>query len=307
MKPLRKTLLKALSRVNVDIKKNYKIIRQVQKVTSPPVAKDCDTFDDIILGQDLREIPVRWFIPINLEHSGLILFFHGGGWVSGTVDSYTRVCAQLATATGRKVLSVDYRLAPEFPFPHGLLDCYDVAHHLFIHAHEYGINLEEMILMGDSAGGNLVAALSLLGRDLKTFTYKKQILCYPVTYFYHGPGTPFESVMENGEDYLLTMEKIHDYMDLYVSDIEDRLTPYVSPLLSKSHENLPDTMVITAELDLLRDEGEAYGLLLRRAQNQVKIYRINNALHGFLTHAIAEEERETAWMLINGFLNNEPM
>ncbi len=304
MKPLRKTFLKALSRVNVNIKKNYKLIRTVQRVANPPVAKNCETHDDTFFGADGREIPVRWFVPNSLENTGVILFFHGGGWVSGDVDSYTRVCCELSRETRRKVLSVDYRLAPEFPFPQGLLDCYEVAQHLYTYAEDYQMTKDDLILMGDSAGGNLVAALSLLGRDLKTFTYKKQILVYPVTYFYHGPGTPFQSVMENGEDYLLTMEKIQDYMDLYVSDQEKRLIPYVSPILSSCHENLPETMILTSELDLLRDEGEAYGLLLRQAHNNVSIYRIKNALHGFLTHPLSEEERSTAWMLINDFLES---
>lgn len=303
MKPLRKTLLKALSRVNVDIKKNYKIIRVVQKAANPPIAKNCETYDDQILGVDGEEIPLRWFVPNNLKNGGLLLFFHGGGWVSGDVDSYTRVCCQLATETGQKVLSVNYRLAPEFPFPKGLMDCYHVALHVYTHVLDYDLKKEDMVLIGDSAGGNLVAALSLLGRNLSTFTYEKQILVYPVTYFYHGPGTPFESVMENGDDYLLTAKKIQDYMDLYVGDKEERLIPYVSPLLASNHEDLPKTLILTSELDPLRDEGEAYGLLLRKAQNDVKIYRIKNALHGFLTHPLSDEERKTAWMLINDFLD----
>ncbi len=304
MKPLRKSILKALSRVNVNIKKNYKVIRRVQRVANPPLARNCDTYNDTFYGIDGREIPGRWFVPNNLETQSTILFFHGGGWVSGDVDSYTRMCGQLAMETKGKVLSIDYRLAPEHPFPQGLLDCFEVARHLYKNATDYHLRPEDLILMGDSAGGNLVAALSLLGRDLNSFIFEKQILVYPVTYFYHGPGSPFQSVMENGEDYLLTTEKIQDYMDLYVSEQEKRLIPYVSPLLSSNHENLPKTLILTSELDLLRDEGEAYGLLLRHAYNKVKIYRIKNALHGFLTHPLSEEERSIAWTLINEFISS---
>lgn len=302
MKPVRKTLLKALSRVNVDIKKNYKLIRSVQKIASPPIARNCETFDDYILGPDGRHIPIRWFIPEDITPNGIILFFHGGGWISGDVDSYTIACNELAIESKKKVISVDYRLAPEFPFPHGLMDCYHVAHHFYYNAHKYHVSKEDFVLMGDSAGGNLVAALSLMGRNFSTFKFKTQVLIYPVTYFYHGPGSPFASVIENGEDYLLTSEKIQDYMDLYVKDPEERLIPYVSPLLSSSHKNLPDTLVITSELDPLRDEGEAYGLLLREAGNRVKIFRIKNALHGFLTRVVSDEERQTFWELLNDFL-----
>lgn len=305
MKPLRKNILKALSRVNVNIKKNYRIIRSVQKIVNPPIASNSVTFDEAILGLDGNLIPIRWFIPHNHTKKGIILFYHGGGWISGDVDSYTRACNELAMKTQMKVISVDYRLAPEFPFPHGLLDCYQVALHFYTHAKDYHIEHQDLVLMGDSAGGNLVAALSLLGKNLGKFTFKKQVLIYPVTYFYHGPGTPFTSVIENGEDYLLTAEKIQDYMDLYVSDPEQRLIPYVSPLLSQDHTNLPSTLVITSELDPLRDEGEAYGLLLREAHNHVKIYRIKNALHGFLTRPISDEERTTLWMLLNEFLDPE--
>jgi len=140
----------------------------------------------------------------------VLLFFHGGGWVTGNIDSYNKVCTNMARITNHLVVSVDYRLAPEYPFPAALEDCYEVARILI---NDKGINCKDVTLIGDSAGGNLSAALSLLARDRKDFCINKQILIYPATYNNHSENSPFNSIRENGYDYLLTSKRVNDYMN----------------------------------------------------------------------------------------------
>ena len=130
------------------------------------------------------------------------LFIHGGGWVTESIDNYERICARLADATGQYVVSVEYRLAPEDKFPAGLEDCYAVAKALYSGQFVLNVKPENITLIGNSAGGNLCAALSLMARDRGEFMPKRQILIYPATYNDYTENSPFVSVKENGSDYL---------------------------------------------------------------------------------------------------------
>ncbi|NMR85768.1 alpha/beta hydrolase fold domain-containing protein, partial [Vibrio parahaemolyticus] len=124
-------------------------------------------------------------------------------------------------------------------------------------------------LIGDSAGGNLAACVSLLLRDRGEIVPKKQILIYPATNYDHSENSPFKSVVEFGENYILTSKRIQDYMELYVPNPKDRESPYVAPILAKDLSNQPETLIITAEYDPLRDEGEEYGKRLESFGNKV--------------------------------------
>lgn len=298
--------LKALSYPDIDLKKNYRIKRKLQEAISYPVRKlRYEAWDYEVLSGDHR-VPVRIFHPAEGTPLGpLLLFFHGGGWVSGTIDSYNDVCASMALLTGRRVVSVDYSLAPEHPFPAGLLDCYAVAKTLFLHPGLLGAEPEDICLIGDSAGGNLAAAVSLMARDLGEFLPSKQILLYPATHFDHSESSPFASVRENGTDYLLTSKSICDYMDLYLFREEDRRNPYVAPLLSEDLSRQPDTLLITAQYDPLRDEGEAYGKALAAAGNRCKVLRFDDALHGFFSLPPSFALVKEAYRAINAFLEEE--
>lgn len=275
--------LKALSYQDINLKKNYKLVRKVETITHPYYLKPFYKTWDHKMVFDNHEIPVRIF-SIDEKVRPLLLFFHGGGWVTGNIDTYNNVCANLSSTTGCKVLSVDYRLAPEYPFPCGLEDCYFVAKEIFSHSEEFfGIAPEQITLIGDSAGGNLAAALSIMARDRGEFLPKKQILLYPAVNNDFSENSPFDSIRENGTDYLLTIKKLCDYMDLYGKTEEDRQNPYFAPLLAKDLSNQPDTMIVTAEFDPLRDEGEAYGKKLKDFGNEVVVYRMPDVLHGFFS------------------------
>ena len=275
--------LKAISYAEPDIKSSYQTSRKIRDWINPPRGTQ-DLYsvwdDDVVL--EGHSIPIRIFEPKVQLGDERILFFHGGGWVLGNLNNYTRTCAMIANDVGRQVLSVDYRLAPEFPFPAGLLDCYEVAKILHNLKVEEGENKRGIVLMGDSAGANIAAAVSLLARDRKEFSVDKQILIYPSTYNYHDERSPFPSIREKGEGYLLTSKRICDYIDLYIREGKDFFSPYFAPLLAEDLSNQPETLLITAEHDPLRDEGEAYGDKLREFGNKVMSIRMKNALHGYL-------------------------
>ena len=303
MKPLKRLTLKVLSNIKLDIKKNYKTYRKILKVMSPSAKPSYIMLDHKILVEE-REIPIRVFIPKDITRTKILIFFHGGGWVTGDIDSYTSVCANLADETGHTVISVDYRLAPENPYPAGLEDCYFATREIFLHPEILNCKTEDITLMGDSAGGNLAAVVSLMARDRGEFLLKRQILLYPATNYDHSETSPYPSVHENGSDYILTSERIQDYLDLYVPILEDRRSPYVAPLLSDDLSNQPKSLIITSEFDPLRDEGIAYGLKLKKFGNDVTIYQMKDALHGFFSNALSTEEITISYGLINKFLNN---
>lgn len=303
MKPLKRLTLKVLSSIKLDIKKNYKTYRKVLKAISPSAKPSYIMLDHkILVGK--RDIPIRVFIPKDITRTRVLIFFHGGGWVTGDIDSYTSVCANLAEETGHTVISVDYRLAPENPYPAGLEDCYFATREIFLHPEILNCKIEDITLMGDSAGGNLAAVVSLMARDRGEFLPKRQILMYPATNYDHSETSPYPSVHENGSGYIMTSERIQDYMDLYVPILEDRLSPYVAPLLSEDLSNQPKTLIITSEFDPLRDEGIAYGLKLKKFGNEVTIYQMKDALHGFFSNPLSTEEITISYGLINKFLNN---
>lgn len=303
MNKLKKRILKMLSMPNINLKKNYKVYRKVLNLINTPSESIYKMLDYKIIFNN-REIPVRIFIPEKNTPTKILIFFHGGGWVTGNIDSYTNVCANMANETNHMVISVDYRLAPENPFPAGVEDCYYVVREIFLNQNILNLKSEDITLIGDSAGGNLAAVVSLMARDRGEFLPQKQILLYPATYFDHGETSPYPSVHENGTDYIMTSKKIQDYMDLYVPNIEDRINSYVAPLLAKDLSKQPKTLIITAEFDPLRDEGEAYGEKLREYGNDINIYRMKDALHGFFSNPLNIDAIPKSYELINSFLND---
>ena len=291
--------LKALSYNEYDIKENLNLHRNFVNLTRRHILKPLYKTWDYKIGSENYSIPVRVFSPEKESDCPVLLFFHGGGWVSGNIESYNKVCTNMARLTNHKVVSVDYRLAPEDPFPAGLEDCYAAAK-AFITNNV--INDKGVTLIGDSAGGNLAAALSLLARDRKEFKVNKQILIYPSTYNDHTDNSRFKSVAENGSDYLLTSKRITDYMDLYKSKDDDILSPYFAPLLAENLRSQPKTLIITAEYCPLRDEGEEYGRKLREAGNYAEIYRIKDSLHGFFALPPRFPQVKLCYEIINRFL-----
>ncbi len=297
--------LAVLSYPEVDVSKTYQLERELEKVTAARLKKPAlyRIWEHRVPCGD-HEIPVRIFMPPEKESGRVLIFFHGGGWVTGSIDSYDAVCADMASQTGRIVVAVDYLLAPEHRFPAGLEDCYAVTREIFLNDCLFDTKPSEIVLIGDSAGGNLAAAVSLMARDRGEFLPARQILIYPATGNDHSENSSFPSIHENGTGYLLTARRVNDFMALYRSSDADLENPYFAPLLAEDLSNQPDTLIITAEYCPLRDEGEAYGRKLQMAGNYVEIFRMPDALHGYFRLPVWFEQVRKTYAVINKFLKD---
>lgn len=302
-----RTVLKALSYgdINVQSSRAFANIKAID-----PLRRFYKTIDTRIYNGSF-EVPTRIYLPgeeLSVQNGmegntlPVLLFLHGGGWITESVDTYTRVCAGLAKDTGHVVVSVGYRLAPEFRFPAGLEDCYAVARAIYTNRFLLNVDPSRITLIGDSAGGNLAAALSLMARDRGEFMPRQQILIYPAVSNDYSEASPFSSVRENGSDFLLTRQKLCQYLDYYQSDGADRQNPYFAPILEPDLSGQPRTLILTAQFDPLRDEGEWYGKRLKDAGNEVEIHRIQDALHGFFALGIKYFHVQESYTIINQFL-----
>ena len=305
-----RTVLHALSYGGIEVEASRKLA-DLKKMD--PMRIFYRTLDAEVYNGDYK-VPIRLFFPTeedmeNGAASGkkppVILFFHGGGWVTESVENYQRVCARMAQSTGQIVASVEYRLAPEYRFPVGLMDCYAAAKTFYTNRFLLNTDPDRITIMGDSAGGNLAAAVCMMARDRGDFFPKKQILIYPALNNCYTEDSPFESVQTNGTGYLLTAETMEDYLKFYESCPEDRRNPYFAPILEKNFRNMPDTLILTAEFDPLRDEGEAFGEKLKEAGNRVEVHRIAGAFHGYFALGIKFLHVQESFAYVNRFLETE--
>lgn len=231
--------------------------------------------DGTIAGPE-GDVPVRVYRDANADGSALV-YFHGGGWVIGGLDSHDESCRLLARDSAATVVSVDYRLAPETRYPGAAEDCYAALLEIAAKAADYGIDPSRIAVGGDSAGGNLAAAVSQMARDRNGPGVAFQLLIYPVT----DADFSRASYSENAEGYFLTKRAMQWFWDHYVPEQTQRSEPYAAPLRAADLTNLPPALVITAEYDPLRDEGEAYAAALETAGNSVTCTRYDGVVHGF--------------------------
>jgi acetyl esterase len=219
-----------------------------------------------------------------------LVYLFGGGWALGSLDTADGVCRALANRTGALVLAVGYRLAPEAPFPAAVEDCYAATVWLAAHAGEVGVDPTRIAVAGDSAGGNLAAAVTLLARERGGVDLVGQVLVYPNTE--HRADT--ESMREATDPALFNRTSVAWYWSHYLSTESDGRDPLASPLLADSLAGLPPALVITAEYDPLRDEGERYAGRLAADGVPVEISRYDGMAHGFFTMTGALEESRRA-------------
>jgi acetyl esterase len=221
----------------------------------------------------------------------MLVWYHGGGWTIGDLDSADRTSRRLAAGTGALVVSVHYRLAPEHPFPAAADDCFGALRWLIDNANSLGGDPSRVAVGGDSAGGNLAAVVACRARD-EGLALRYQLLVYPVT----DCTMSSSSYDSNGEGYLLTRDTMAWFIENYVGD-GDPKDPRVSPLFVDDLSGVAPALVITAEFDPLRDEGEAYGERLREAGVDVEVRRFDGQTHSFfeltmITPAAATEAVE---------------
>jgi len=238
-----------------------------------PVAR---VSDQSIAGPD-GEIPLRIYWPDGQGPFPVVVFFHGGGFVFCGLDSHDGQARSLCKGAGCVVVSVDYRLAPEHPFPAAPEDCYAATRWVADHARELEVDASRMAVAGDSAGGNLAAVVALMARDRGGPELRFQLLVYPVTD--HNFDTI--SYRDNAEGYLLSTSSMKWFWRQYIAKPADRENPYASPLRAGDLSRLPPGLCITAEYDPLRDEGEAYAEKLRAAGVAVTTSRYDGVFHGF--------------------------
>jgi acetyl esterase len=224
------------------------------------------------------EITVRAYSPGGPGPHPALVYYHGGGWVIGDLYTHDGLCRSLSAAAGCAVLSVDYRLAPEAKYPVPVEDSYAALLWIVANAGRLGIDRRRIAVGGDSAGGNLATVMALLARDRRGPALALQVLIYPVTD--HDLDTV--SYRENATGYVLTRDAMRWFWDHYLAHEAQRREPYASPLRAPSLAGLPPALVITAEYDPLRDEGEAYAARLRDAGVPVTLTRYPGMFHGFV-------------------------
>ena len=226
-----------------------------------------------------QPIPIRVYRPSLASDAPVLMFFHGGGYVICDLDSHDRQCRTLANASGCVVVSVDYRLAPEHKFPAATDDGYAATRYIAEHAVEFGVDASRMAVAGDSAGGNMATVVAMMARDRGAPALRFQLLIYPVTTFGRDDSP---SMSQYANDHFLTRELMDWFGDSYLNP-EDRRSAYASPLLADDLRGLPPAMVITAECDPLRDQGEAYARKLEAAGVPVQLKRYEGMIHPFFS------------------------
>lgn len=250
-----------------------------------PVAGDPETVASVenlhIPGPE-GEIPIRIYMPQAEAPRPAMVYFHGGGWVVCDLDTHDVVCRAIAHRAEAVVVSVDYRLAPDHKFPAAVTDAYAATEWVAANVERLGINPERISVGGDSAGGNLGTVVSMLSREKKGPPIALQALVYPVTDL-SSFDTP--SYREFAEDHHLSRAQMEWFRAHYLASPEDGVNPYASPLLALDLRGLPPALIITAECDPLRDEGEAYAKRLEEAGVAVTCTRYAGMIHPFFSQA----------------------
>jgi len=226
-------------------------------------------------------IPLRVYRPAGVADATRLpacVFFHGGGWVIGDVNTHDVLCRQITAASSVSVVSVDYRLAPEHKFPAAADDAWAATTWLVAHAGELGIDAGRLAVAGDSAGGNLAAVVALMARDAGGPAIKQQVLIYPVTDVMRETRT----YADFADGYLLTRDSMRWFIAHYLKTSDDARDWRVSPLRAPSLANLPPALIVTAGFDPLRDEGEQLAGRLRDAGNLVDYICYGGMIHGFI-------------------------
>jgi acetyl esterase len=242
---------------------------------SNPVVEQVEKVEDKGIQGRETNIPIRVYTPI-AQPVGTVVFYHGGGFVLGGIETHDQLCRRLANASECRLVSVEYRLAPEHKFPAAVTDSYDA----FRWATQ---NFEgEVCVAGDSAGGNLAAVVAQLAKENGDRQPSLQVLIYPVLNLL---GVE-KSVTDFAEGYFLTLEEMLWFRRQYLSSDADAANPLASPMLTPDLSELPPAIIVTAEYDPLRDQGEAYSALLRKAGVTVLGLRYTGVTHGFMSFPI---------------------
>jgi acetyl esterase len=238
------------------------------------------TLRDLQVDGDGGQIGVRLYFPDAPAPHPIVMFIHGGGWALGSIALSDTLCRALCRSSGMLVASVGYRLAPEHPFPQGLDDVYTVLTWLHANASAFDADPDLLAVCGDSAGGNLSAAVALMTRDLGGPTLALQVLIYPAL----DPTLSEPSFERLADGYGLTRSDMQLFWELYLRGPKDSENPYASPLKAQALHGVAPAIILTAEFDPLVDEGELYGERLRAAGVEARTIRYDGMIHGFMNY-----------------------
>lgn len=274
-----------------------------QFVPAPEDRLPVDSVEDDTAKTAAGEVPVRIYRNKPDEKTGIIVYFHGGAFFSGSLDTHDFVARALARETGFTVVSVGYRLAPEAAFPAGLDDCYGVLRWAAEHGDELSWDGQRLAVAGDSSGGNFTAVVAAMAHDDGFDALTHQVLFYPSVDLDFDEDR-FPSLRENARGYGLEAPALLPHNSFYLNSGADPDDPTVSPIKRKDLSGLPKALILTAQYDPLRDEGEAYGQRLTEAGVDARVHRYESANHGFVANFGQIPEFYAAFTEAGEFLNS---
>ncbi|GAA3697500.1 alpha/beta hydrolase [Arthrobacter ginkgonis] len=260
--------------------------------------------EDLTLQTSAGQVPVRIYTPVEAETYGLLVYFHGGAFFLGSLDTHDHVARSLARETGHKVISVGYRRAPEAAFPAGLEDCYGVVRWAAGQGQRLGWDGKNLAIAGDSSGGTFVAAVAAKAHDDGFAGITHQVLFYPSLDLDFDVDR-YASLRENAEGYGLETAGLKPFNSFYLESGADPADPLVSPIKREDLSGLPPALVITAEYDPLRDEGELYGYRLKEAGVDATVSRYAGSNHGFVQNFSWIPEFHRAFRETGDFLKRD--
>jgi acetyl esterase len=253
--------------------------------TLTPVA----AIDDATVPGPGGDIPVRVYRPDATAPTPTVVFFHGGGWMLGDLDTHDEPARRICRDVGAVVVNVDYRMAPEAPFPAPFEDCLAATRHVAEHIDDFGGDAARLAVAGDSAGGNLAAAVAVACRD-QGLPLAAQLLVYPAC----DLAREYPSYEENAEGFFLTRADTREAIAAYTAGTDDRTDPRISPLYTPDLSGLAPAVVAVAEHDPIRDDGVAYAEALEKAGTPVVLRRSDGLIHGFIGFTAASPAADTA-------------
>jgi acetyl esterase len=267
-----------------------------RRTFTQPDAPEVASVQDLQATGPAGAIPVRSYRPAGSSAAAMLpvlVYYHGGGWVIGDLDTHDVLCRELANLSGCAVVSVDYRMGPEHRFPAAVDDAIAATRWVRAQAQALKVDASRLAVGGDSAGGNLAAVVALTARDAGDLPIAFQLLIYPATD--QRRGAPSHAT--NGQGYLLTKENMDYFHGHYIPDARDDLDWRASPLLHANHAKLPPAFVLTAGYDPLRDEGLQYAQKLSEAGNRAALVNFERQIHGFILMGRVLDEANVAVQL----------
>lgn len=276
--------------------------KTIRELFLPPLdqLEPIDQREDRVIQGTHGDIPLRILTPKNPRGESVLLFFHRGGWVFGSNDESEGVCRKIANQTRGQVVMVNYRLSPENKFPVPLEDCYDATRWVSENMKSSEGNSKKIVVMGESAGGNLAAATCLMARHNQGPNIEAQVLLYP----FMTTDLWVERYENSPDKHLLSYDNVQWFWEQYLNNFDDGKNEFVSPLKADDLSNLPKTLIMTAEYDALCKEGHDYADKLKEAGVDVSYKEYAGSIHGFLDIPIVSPKIDEAYSDLKTFLEN---